>query len=144
MEFRKDNFIVSTDKSRLDVSLIHAFLSHAYWAQNRPMAVVRKSIEHSLCFGVYEGDRQIGFARVISDYATFAYLDDVFILEGYRGRGLARWLVECVRRHPELQGLWRFALTTRDAHGLYAKVGFKPLLRPERFMEILDPDVYKR
>ena len=92
----------------------------------------------------FRTDNQIGFARVISDYATFAYLDDVFIVEGYRGRGLARWLVEGVRSHPELQGFYRFALTTRDAHGLYARCGFKPLLRPERFMEILDPDVYNR
>lgn len=144
MEFKRDPYTLSTDKTRLDVGLIHDFLSRAYWAEGRPLAVVRKSIEHSLCFGVYEGERQIGFARVISDHATFAYLDDVFILEPHRGRGLAKWMLECILSHPDLQGLWRFALTTRDAHGLYAKVGFKPLLRPERFMEILNPDVYKR
>ena len=103
-----------------------------------------KSVENSLCFGIYEGPGQIGFARVITDYATFAYLADVFIIESHRRRGLANFLMECIVQHPQLQGLRRWTLATRDAHQLYAKFGFKPLGRPDRFMELHNPEVYKK
>jgi GNAT superfamily N-acetyltransferase len=143
MECTRNGFTISTDKSRLDVPAIHDFLCNfSYWARNVPLATVQKSIENSLCFGVYEGDRQVGFARVISDYAVFAYLADVFILEAYRGRGLAKWLVACIISYPELQGLRRWMLATKDAHGLYAQYGFNPLSKPERFMEASQPAAY--
>jgi N-acetylglutamate synthase-like GNAT family acetyltransferase len=151
-EFRNDSvweairegFSISTDKTRLDLETIHNFLKTSYWAKNIPLAVVQKSIQHSLCFGVYESSQQIGFARVISDYATMAYLADVFILEAYRGQGLSKWLMECIMQHPQLQDLRRFFLATRDAHGLYAKFGFRALQAPERLMEILNLDPYNR
>jgi GNAT superfamily N-acetyltransferase len=128
---------LSTDKAHLDIALIHTFLSKsAYWALGRPLALVQKSIEHSLCFGVYEAGQQVGFARVVTDYATFAWLCDVFILETHRGRGLSKWLVECVVAHPDLQHLRRFLLATRDAHELYHRYGgFQALRTPERWME---------
>lgn len=143
-EATREGFSISTDKTRLDLETIHNFLKTSYWANNIPPSVVQKSIQHSLCFGVYEGSRQIGFARVISDYATMAYLADVFILEAYRGQGLSKWLMECIMRHPQLQGLRRFFLATRDAHGLYAKFGFTAPQAPERLMEISNPDAYSR
>jgi GNAT superfamily N-acetyltransferase len=105
---------------------------------------VERGIANSLCFGVYEGDNQVGFARIISDFATFAYLADVFIIESHRGRGLSKFLMECIVKHSDLQGLRRWVLGTRDAHGLYAQYGFKPLAKPDRYMEIHDPEVYKR
>jgi GNAT superfamily N-acetyltransferase len=140
-EQRRDHFLISTDKARLDIALIHKFLSaSAYWALGRRLETVRKSIEHSLCFGLYEHDRQVGFARVVTDYATFAWLCDVFILESYRGHGLSKWLVQCVIGHPDLQGLRRFMLATRDAHELYRTYGgFQNLQAPERWMERFNP-----
>jgi len=140
IECARNGFTISTDKARLDVPAIHAFLANSsYWARNVPLSTVQKSIENSLCFGVYEGDRQVGFARVITDYAVFAYLADVFILEAYRGRGLAKWLIACIVSYPELQNLRRWMLATKDAHGLYAQYGFNPLSKPERFMEAAQP-----
>ena len=135
-------FVVDTDPERLDVALIHTFLASSYWAKGVPIEVVRRSIANSLCFGLYEGDRQVGFARVVSDRATFAYLADVFVVESHRGRGLARLLMEAVVAHPELQGLRRWMLATRDAHGLYARYGFTSLPAPQRFMQLHDPEVY--
>ena len=137
-------FVVTTDSAQLDEDLIHKVLSESYWAKGIPREVVARSIRNSLCFGVMRGSEQVGFARVISDYATFAYLADVFILEEFRGRGFAKFLMQCIVRHPELQGLRRWTLATRDAHGLYARSGFKPLANPDRFMELHDPDVYNR
>jgi GNAT superfamily N-acetyltransferase len=135
---------ISTDKAKLDLAMIHEFLSHSYWAAGVPLETVRKSIEHSLCFGVYEADQQIGFARVISDYSTFAYLADVFILESQRGRGLAKLLMRQIIGHADLQGLRRFALATRDAHGLYRQFGFSELARPDFQMEIARPAIYQQ
>ena len=143
-EHRRGEFTSSTDRSRLDVTAIHAFLSTSYWAHGIPLEVVRRSIDHSLCFGVYAAERQVGFARVITDQATFAYLADVYILEEYRGRGLARWLLECILGHPALQGLRRFTLVTRDAHELYRKLGFTEVAEPSAYMEIRVPDPYCR
>lgn len=142
-EWRRGEYSISTDKGRLDVALIHGFLTMSYWAAGVPMDVVKRSIEHSLAFGVFKEDQQVGFARVITDYATFAYLGDVFILEPFRGRGLSKWLMEVIVGHPELQGLRRWMLLTRDAHGLYRQVGFTEPSHPERYMEMHFPDVYK-
>src|SRR5262245_31928009 len=127
---------ISTDKSKLDLTVVHQFLSGSYWAEGIPVEVVSRAIEHSLCFGVYDDGRQIGFARVISDFATFAYLADVFILESHRGRGLSKLLMREVMNHPDLQGLRRFTLMTRDAHGLYRQFGFAGASRPDYYMEI--------
>jgi len=143
----KDEFIISTDKSKLDIQFIQNYLGNeSYWAKNIPVETVQKSIDGSCCFGLYinENDlqatqkfaatKQIGFARVVTDHATFAYLADVFITEKYRGKGLAKWLMEIIMQHPGLQGLRRWMLATKDAHGLYAQFGFLPLDRPERIM----------
>ena len=137
-------FLISTDRSKLDVDVIHGFLTRSYWAEGIPRETVARAIENSLCFGVYNGAEQVGFARVISDFATYAYLADVFILEPYRERGLGKELVATVMAHPELQGLRRWSLGTRDAHGLYAQFGFIALENPSRMMEIADPEVYLR
>lgn len=134
---------VDTDKTRLDLDVIHGFLTESYWAAGVPRAVVERSIAHSLCFGLYVDRRQAGFARIISDYATFAYLADVFVLERHRGRGLSKRLMDAIVAHPQLQGLRRWSLATRDAHGLYAQYGFTPLASPERYMERLNPGVYR-
>jgi GNAT superfamily N-acetyltransferase len=133
-EYQRGNYIISTDKTRLNLNLIHEFLSQrSYWAQGRSLATVQNSIEHSLCFGVYNDTQQVGFARVVTDYATFAWLCDVFILETHRGKNLGKWLIECVTAHPDLQGL--FVLATRDAHELYRRYGgFEDLSAPERWM----------
>ena len=144
MEWTRGEYAISTDPARLDRETIHRFLAQSYWAAGVPRAVVDRSIENSLAFGVYENETLVGFARVITDRATFAYLSDVFILESHRGRGLAGWLMEVVLAHPDLQNLRRWTLATRDAHGLYERFGFTPLAKPDRFMEIHDPDVYKR
>ena len=136
------DFEVSTDPARIDLSMVHGFLTDCYWAKGIPAETVKRSIENSICFGVYHGRQQVGFARIISDCATFAYLADVFILPAYRGRGLSRWLMECIVAHPELQGLRRWMLATQDAHGLYAKFGFTAIRSPERWMEIHRPDLY--
>jgi GNAT superfamily N-acetyltransferase len=142
MQWTKDEFSVTCDPRSQDLDVIHGFLSGAYWAKGIPKETVRRSIEGSLCFALLHKDKQIGFARVITDRATIAYLGDVFVLETYRGRGLAKWLMECVSSHPDLQGLRRWMLATSDAHGLYEQFGFKPLAKPHVFMERHDPDVY--
>lgn len=137
--------IIDTDKSRLDIALIHAFLSgESYWASGVPLEVVQRAIDHSLCFGVYEGKRQVGFARVVTDHATFAYLADVFIIDSHRGRGLSKKLMGAITTHPALQDLRRWMLVTRDAHTLYTQYGFRSLAAPDRVMERHDPDVYAR
>jgi GNAT superfamily N-acetyltransferase len=142
MEWTRGAFTVSTDKAKLDRGAIHEFLRGSYWARGIPRDVVDRSIENSLCFGLYEGERFIGFARVISDSATFGYLSDVFVLESHRGRGLAAWFMETVLSHPDLRGIRRWMLATRDAHGLYRKVGFTELSQPERIMEKLLANPY--
>jgi GNAT superfamily N-acetyltransferase len=140
---RQGDFLISTDPTLLDVPLVHDFLANrSYWAAGRPLDVVRRALENSLCFGLYERGRQVGLARVITDRATFAWLCDVFVLEPYRGRGLSKWLMECVMSYPALQDLRRVLLGTRDAHGLYRRYGFTPLADPSRFMEVFRPDVY--
>ncbi|HEX4851598.1 MAG TPA: GNAT family N-acetyltransferase, partial [Puia sp.] len=145
MEWRKDKFRISTKKKELDVDYIHHFIAEkSYWAQKVPREIVRKSIEGSVCFGLYDGKQQIGFARVVTDKATFGYLADVFVDESYRGHGLGVWLMEVIMSHPKLQGFRNWMLSTKDAHGLYAKVGFKPLETPERIMRINVPDIYSR
>jgi GNAT superfamily N-acetyltransferase len=136
-------FRVSTDPQALDVAAIHVSLTRSYWASGITREIVASSISNSLCFGLFDGSAQIGFARVISDRATFAYLCDVYVLEDYRGRGLGKWLIEVVTSHPDLRRLRRFVLATRDAHALYEKFGFTPLNKPEIFMEIFSPDVYQ-
>ena len=139
----KNNFCISTNKLKLDINVVHNYLStQSYWAKNIPINVVKKSIEGSICFGVYDNDLQIGFARVITDQATFAYLADVFILENYRGQGLSKWLMQTILACPSLQGLRRFLLATKDAHGLYAQFGFVPLLHPERMMGLSQFNAY--
>jgi len=133
---------ITCDASRLDIGAIHAFLSESYWSTGIPRAVVERAIANSLCFGVFHEGQQVGFARVVTDKATFAYLADVYIVPKHRGQGLSRRLMEHVIQHPDLQGLRRMLLATRDAHALYAKFGFKPLAAPERIMEIHNPNVY--
>jgi GNAT superfamily N-acetyltransferase/uncharacterized damage-inducible protein DinB len=141
---RRGDFLISTDPRLLDVPLIHDFLANrSYWAAGRPLEVVRRALNNSLCFGLHKQGRQVGFARVVTDQATFAWLCDVFVLEDYRGRGLSKWLIECVMSHPALQGLRRLLLGTRDAHGLYQRYGFTPLADPARFMEVFRPNVYE-
>lgn len=143
--FSKEGFEISTDPQRLDVDLIHQYLSkESYWAKNIPIEVVQRSIQHSLCFGIFHRERQIGFARVITDKATFAYLADVFIIDAHRGKGLSKWLLTFIHHHPDLQGLRRWLLATKDAHGLYRQFGWEPI--PEamvgRLMQLHNPDVY--
>ena len=143
MDKKHTGFEISTDKSRLDVAAIHKFLSEeAYWAKNRTFEQTQRAIENSICFGLYHGEKQIGFARVVSDQATFAYIGDVFVINEYRGRGLGKWLMETIVAYPKLQGLRRWLLATRDAHGLYAMYDFEPLHFPERWMERNAPDAY--
>ncbi len=143
-EYRRGEFLISTDRERLSLDLIHSFLTNCYWAKGIPRKTVARSIEHSLCFGIYDGKgAQVGFARVVSDFATVAYLGDVFVLESHRGRGLSKWLMECIVEHPALQNLRRWILLTRDAHGLYSHFGFTPVKAPERYMELHRPDVYE-
>jgi len=161
VEHRRGEFLISTDPARLDLEVIHGFLTTCYWAKGIPREVVARSIEHSLCFGVYDESgenfpllakearsgapqpKQVGFARVVSDFATVAYLGDVFVLESHRGRGLSKWLMECIMQHPALQNLRSWFLLTRDAHGLYSQFGFTPLKSPERYMELHRPKIYE-
>ena len=138
----RDDVVISTDRERLDVDLVHTVLASTYWAANIPREVVVRSIENSLTFGMYEGGRQVGFARVITDLATYGYLADVFVVDECRGRGLGDWLVESIVRHPQLQGLRRFALFTRDAQSLYARHGFSAPEGPSGYMEIVNRGVY--
>jgi len=163
-ESRLGEFLISTDPSRQDLDLIHGFLTTCYWAKGISREIVARSIEHSLCFGIYHDVAgksplqptpglsgaptsfrapQVGFARVISDFATFAYLGDVFVLDAYHGRGLGKWMMESIMRHPSLQGLRRWILLTRDAHGLYSQFGFTPVKTPERYMELHQADIYE-
>jgi GNAT superfamily N-acetyltransferase len=143
-EHRRGELLISTDRERLSLDVIHGFLTNCYWAKGIPRETVARSIEHSLCFGIYDGGgAQVGFARVVSDFATVAYLGDVFVLESQRGRGLSKWLMECIVQHPALQNLRRWILLTRDAHGLYSQFGFSPVKAPERYMELHRPDVYE-
>ena len=135
---------ITTDPARLDVAAIHAYLSEAYWSPGIPRGVIERAVANSICFGVLHDGAQVGFARVVTDKATFAYLADVYVLQEHRGRGLARRIMEAVIGHPDLQGLRRMLLATRDAHGLYTRFGFKPLAAPDRMMEIHRPDVYGR
>jgi GNAT superfamily N-acetyltransferase len=138
-------FELSSDPARLDRALIHRFLSEqSYWASGVLRDVVDRSIDHSLCFGVYRNAAQVAFARVVTDRATFAYLADVFVLPEWRDDGLGQWMIGVIVRHPALQGLRRFMLATKDAHGLYARFGFSPLANPSRILERFDPDVYAR
>ena len=143
METTNGEFFITTDRSKLQIDLIQNFLSReSYWAKNRTPEQTKTAIENSICFGVYNGTRQIGFARVVSDCATFAYLGDVFIIDEFRGMGLSKWLMETIISHPDVQGLRRWVLATRDAHGLYEKFGFHALKFPERWMERPAPNAY--
>jgi GNAT superfamily N-acetyltransferase len=164
MEYRRDEFVISTDSERLSMDVIHNFLTNCYWAKGIPRDVVARSIEHSLCFGIYDesppfgpaqgrllaedarhgATAQVGFARVVSDFATVAYMGDVFVLESHRGRGLSKWLMERVVQHPALQNLRRWILLTRDAHGLYSQFGFTPVSAPELYMDLHRPNVYEK
>lgn len=138
MEWQKGDYTISTDSARLDHAAIVDGLHQTYWAAERAPATIIRSVEHSLCFGVYHGQQQVGLARVITDYAIFAYLDDVYILAEHRGYGLGKWLVQTVLAYPDLQGLRRWLLATRNAHGLYAQVGFSPIAKAEPWMEIFN------
>jgi GNAT superfamily N-acetyltransferase len=142
VEITKGQFSISSNPSRLDIDAMHKYLSRSFWAEGIPKETVRKSVTNSLCFGLFDGAAQIGLARVITDRATFAYLCDVYVLEEYRGRGLGKWLIETVMSHPDLQGLRRFQLVTRDAHGLYRRHGFAGPTNPERYMEIFRHGMY--
>jgi GNAT superfamily N-acetyltransferase len=155
-EWRRDQHVISTDPGLLDLKRIHENLSKLYWCEGIPFETVKRACEGSICFGVYENDsqgsaylvaadlKQVGLARVITDSATFAYLCDVYIEEASRGHGLSKWLMSCIQSHPQLQGLRRFCLATRDAHGLYRQFGFEVTSAPERWMEIVHKDIYKR
>lgn len=135
---------ISTDPLAMDLDAVHAFLARSYWARDVPQEVVARAIRGSLCFGLFHEGDQVGFARAVTDRATFAYMADVYVLEEHRGRGLGKWLIEVMLAHPDLQGLRRFMLGTRDAHGLYSQLGFAPLARPEIFMEISRPNPYAK
>jgi len=144
MEWRRGDHRVSDERAQLDRAAVHRFLAEeSYWAAGIPQGVMDKAIDHSLCFGLYRGETQIGFARVVTDHATFGYLCDVFVETGHRGAGLGKWLVSCVLAHPSLQGLRRLSLMTRDAHELYALHGFRPMKDPTLYLEIHQPDVYR-
>lgn len=136
------DYRITSDPGEIDVAAAHRFLTGSYWAPGVPRAVLERAFANSLCFAVYFGDSQVGFARLVTDRATFAYLADVYVLPEHRGKGLSKRLLEAVKAHPDLQGLRRIMLATKDAHGLYVQFGFKPLAAPERFMEIHAPDVY--
>ena len=143
MEWQKDEFTISTDCARLQIDVIQQFLNEdSYWAKSRTLVQTETAIKNSLPFGVYKGENQIGFARVVTDYATFAYLGDVYILEEFRGQGLSKWLMETIVGHPALQGFRRWVLATKDAHTLYEKFGFHALVHPERWMEKPAPNAY--
>jgi GNAT superfamily N-acetyltransferase len=144
-EVSRDGYLVSTDPARLDIAMIHQYLSKdSYWALDIPVETVRRSLDNSFCFGLYHDDQQVGFARLVTDKATFAYLADVFILPEHRGKGLSKWMLSIIHAHTDLQGLRRWMLGTRDAHELYAQFGWTRL--PEevvpRFMQLHNPDVY--
>ena len=138
-------FRISTNNDELDLNVIHQFVSTSYWAQGIPKSTLEKAVLNSFCFGMFESSgSQVGFARLITDKATFAYLADVFILESHRGIGLSKWLVKTIVEHPDLQGLRRMVLATRDAHDLYSQYGFKPIENPEILMQIWHPNIYNK
>jgi GNAT superfamily N-acetyltransferase len=138
-------YTLSDDPARLDVRAMHAYLSRSYWSEDIPLEVLERAVQGSLCIGGYDaGGAQVGLARFVSDFATFCYVCDVYVLEEHRGRGLSKAIMEMAVRHPKLQGLRRWSLVTRDAHGLYEQFGFTPLAKPERYMELTVPDIYKR
>jgi GNAT superfamily N-acetyltransferase len=144
MEWRRDDYVVSDERSRLDRAGVRRFIAdESYWAAGIPQSLMDKAIDNSLCFGLYRGDAQVGFARVVTDRATFGYLCDVFVETAHRGAGLGKWLVSCALSHPDLQGLRRLSLMTRDAHELYAPHGFRPMADPTRYLEIHRPNVYR-
>ncbi|MGD9489045.1 MAG: GNAT family N-acetyltransferase [Calditrichaceae bacterium] len=143
-EYSDGDFLISADKSKLNLKVIHGFLSRSYWAEGITRDLVQKSMDHSFCFGVYHKNEQIGFARIISDFTTFAYLADVFILEDFRGKGLSKQLMDFILSHPDLQRLRKWLLATRDAHGLYEKYGFRELKNPGYMMELHNPDYLKK
>lgn len=139
-EWQRGEYTISTHDNRLDIRVIHDFISNqSYWGQGRAVEVVQRALDNSLNFGLYRGDKQVGFARVVTDFATFAWVADVFVLAEERGHGLSKWLMEVILTHPRLQGFRRWVLATKDAHSLYARYGFIPLHRPERWMERPDP-----
>ena len=146
-EWRQGEYLISTDPARVDAAAVHAYLTQSYWAAGIPRAIVERSIAGALCFNLWHvpaggPEAQVGFTRVISDFATLAYVGDVYVLEAHRGRGLSKWMMQLVTAHPRLQGLRRWILATRDAHDLYRRLGFTPLKDPARFMELHDPNVY--
>jgi len=138
------NYVLSDDRSRVDLKVVHGFLRTAYWSEEIPIEIVEASIANSLCFGIYLEQSQVAFARVVTDYATFAYLADVFVLPEYRGQGLSKWMMSGIMSHVGLKNVRRFMLMTRDAQGLYKQFGFAPLTEPERVMEISEVDFYKK
>lgn len=142
--WRRDPFVISTDPERLDLDVIHGFLTTSYWAAGIPREIVAQAVRHSLCFGVYDGGTQVGFARVITDRATFGYLADVFVVPSHRGQGLSKWLMACIDEHPDLHRFRRWLLLTRDAHGLYRQFGWTSPAVPGSVMERWDPDIYRR
>ncbi|MEO8334883.1 MAG: GNAT family N-acetyltransferase [bacterium] len=137
MRAERGEFTITADPDAVDLVAVHAFLTHAYWSEGIAASVVARAIAGSIPFSLFHGAAQVGFARVITDRATYGYLADVYVLEGYRGQGLGQWLIECIMRHPDLQSLRRFGLVTRDAHDLYRKAGFSALSTPDRHMEIV-------
>ena len=143
MQWHQAEYEVHTDVAAFDFDIIHGYLAKSYWSPGIPEATLRKALAGSLCFGMFAEGRQIGFARVISDRATFAYLCDVFVLPGFQGKGLGKWLMDCVMAHPDLQALRRMVLVTRDAHGLYREFGFTGLANPDGYMELHRPDIYR-
>jgi len=144
MQWERGGYEISDDAGRPDAKAVHAFLAgQSYWAENIPRSITERAISNSLCFGLYHEGRLAGFARVVTDRATFGYLCDVFVAQEHRGEGRGRWLVACVLQHPDLQGLRRLCLMTRDAHGLYEPFGFREMKDPSRYLEIHRPDVYK-
>ncbi|MEO8199197.1 MAG: GNAT family N-acetyltransferase [Gemmatimonadota bacterium] len=142
LAWHRDEYTVSTDRSRLDLAVIHGYLARSYWAAGIPRAIVARSIDHSLPYGLYHRDQQVGFARVVTDHAVFGYVADVFVLEGHRSRGLARWMMRCILETPDLQGFRRWLLLTKDAHAIYQSVGFVPVAEPARFMEMVKRNPY--
>jgi N-acetylglutamate synthase-like GNAT family acetyltransferase len=144
LEYQKENLTISTNPTKLDFDFIHKCLNESYWAKGIPLEVVKKSVTNSIPYGVYEKDKQIGFARLITDKATFAYLADVLITADYRGNGFSKWLMECIMKNPEIQDIRLFLLATQDAHTLYQKYGFMPVAEPKRFMEIFKPNIYQQ
>lgn len=142
-EFRRDNYTISTDRKRLNIGAIHGFLTSSYWAKGISRETVEKSIANSFCFGVFEGETQVGFARVITDFVSFAYVCDFFILEPYRGRGLAKWLITTILECPDIVKVRRRCIVTHEAHGLYRQMGFMSATRPEAYMELVNKDAYQ-